>query len=923
MSRDIDWKETDRLMAELRKQLEADGGEAPLPNGAEQPSEGTAEQGSAPVGVATADEEAPAAAEEIPAAEPVAEENPAGVSAPVENAPPVAEPPMTPVKLTFFVDDDEQEESTPDPVPEAPAAEEAAPAPAAEPPRAKRVRKPMAHAPRATFETRPDMLDDALPVAPISPTQTKKSRVAPMRTPAALSAEDEVEALMSDLFGMGARPIDEWHSSDPVFRRDAAPAVEEAPVGESVDLPETVTRDDDGQIALALPEIDRHDPVVADGEGDADGTHAAFLNAFTAGRGARTYKDARTAEREAPPANSEEEDFRFFLDMDYEDELGRSVGFEKIRTYHEAEINGDENEPEASPKRRGKHAKQEYVHSRQGITLRKTYAKKKRGFVLHLVLSLAVMLLLFLYENAGLMAALFGGPLDGRAYPVPYVLFGIQLLLLAAVLSYRRLLEGFGRLVRFAPIDSSLCSVIFIVTFVYHIVLLFLPHQSYPVLYLSPAAASLALLSLADLLDWYRESLAFQVVSSTKQKFALLPRVSVGGRQNSARERLLVSEQGETLTYVRPVGFVRNYFANTEKRAQHQRHLGWQLILTLATCVALALVSLATGSDAESALRTFFVTFLVCMPATSLLVTTLPMFLASVYRLKKKSAIIGEEQVYQCDGQTTLVLPDSEVFAPMRNERFELTEGCDEARVLSLSCALLQLVGSPLADSLDTDPATDTITITEIAERGVSAVCGEENVPMLFGNVDYLKEHGIEVQPRGTAADGIMRRLLCVAIDGRVEVLFLARYRLSGAMSALLDEMEGEGVRVMIRSKDPGVHAELLAQLLPERADSVRVLKPSTREVDIRTERVDATIVSIGSATEAARAYATCRRVGRAGKVGKALQAMTIGFGVALSCLLQFLGSSLSPLLATVYMLSWCALHGTISFFSLREKNND
>ncbi|MBR7181627.1 MAG: hypothetical protein IKD28_02455, partial [Clostridia bacterium] len=470
MSRDIDWKETDRLMAELRKQLESNNAEAPAPNGAEHDTE----QESAPVGVATADEAAPTAAEEISAdAEPVAAETP------TEAPTPVAEPHTPPTKLTFFVDDDEQE-SAPDPVPEAPAAEEATPAPVAAPPRAKRVRKPMAHAPRTTFETRPDMLDDGLPTAPAH--QTKKSRVAPISTPTALSAEDEVEALMSDLFGMGARPIDEWHSPNPVFQRDTTPEAEaEAPADESVELPETVTRDDDGQIALALPEIDHHDPVVEGEEGDADGTHTSFFNAFAAGKSARTHKDVHTAEREVPPVNSEEEDFRFFLDMDYEDELGRSVGFEKIRAYHEAEINGDEREAEAPPKRRGKHGKQEYVHSRQGINLRKTYAKKKRGFVLHLVLSLVVMLLLFLYENAGLMAALFGGPLDGRAYPVSYVLLGIQLLLLAAALSYRRLLEGFGRLIRFAPIDSSLCSVIFIVTFVYHIVLLFLPHQSYPV----------------------------------------------------------------------------------------------------------------------------------------------------------------------------------------------------------------------------------------------------------------------------------------------------------------------------------------------------------------------------------------------------------------------------------------------------------
>ena len=47
---------------------------------------------------------------------------------------------------------------------------------------------------------------------------------------------------------------------------------------------------------------------------------------------------------------------------------------------------------------------------------------------------------------------------------------------------------------------------------------------------------------------------------------ALIPRVSVGGKQGDALLSLGESDTRGTVWYLRPVGFVRNYFANTKKR---------------------------------------------------------------------------------------------------------------------------------------------------------------------------------------------------------------------------------------------------------------------------------------------------------------------------------------------------------------------
>ena len=884
MSRDIDWNETDRLVTELKKKLEQDEGEA-----AAALSEDVSEE---------------AAAQQPPAKE-SAEPKPRTRQRRPRTADPAAD------------QEGEGQEAAPEQVPSS------------------KQKSGEAYSTRTTFS----MKTDEPPEQPFtSQLESDPAELVTERTSAALaranrelkdekSAEETVETLMRDLFGAENK---EWFSKEA-----KSPAKKAKPSPSASPEAEPSTQ----QSLQASPE-ERDTPkasqesvatVFLDKPAEREGQQIELFSSFAVGklrrqRGMRlnpTLKKATEEEKELKRSvESSEDDFRLLLDLDYEDELGKAIGFEKIRDYHEIDVNGQQ---VVKRRRLRSGEKREYETQGQDIALRKAYAKQKGGYIFNLALAVLVLLVLFLYERPQWMANVFHGPVDGSEYPVSYILIGIQLLVLAAAFSYRRLLEGFLRLLRFSPIDSSFCSVMLLVTFCYHVVLIFIPHAGYPVLYLSPAAGSLVLLSLVDLLDWYRESLAFQVVSSRRQKYALVPRVSVGGKLNNARERLLETEEAATIWYVRPIGFVRNYFANTEKRADHQRSLGSQLLLIVSIGIALGLYVLATGGTAEEMWQTVFVTFLLSIPATSLLVTALPMFLASCLRLKKRSAIIGEDPIYGCEGKTVMVLPDSEAFGGMQRERFELIEGCDASRVMVLVKALLEKVQSPLADSIDVEHEPIDITVTDIEEHGVAALAGEEKISLIFGSVEYLQKYGIRVQPRGNDLEDICRRLLCVAIDRQVSVLFLARYRLTEDMTHLLHELDAESVRVMIRTKDPGVHNDMLARLSADQREPVRVMKPAAREVDIRTERVDATVVALGSCAEAARAFVVCRAIRRAGSFGKLLQALSVVTGVVISALLALFGlfSYVSPFAVTVYMLSFCALHGAVSFFKLREREGE
>ncbi len=617
---------------------------------------------------------------------------------------------------------------------------------------------------------------------------------------------------------------------------------------------------------------------------------------------------------------TEDDEFRFLLDMDYEDELGDSVGFERIRAYHEGRING------RSVPRGLKHA--EFEAQIQEQTFRNEYKEQRAGKIFRLVFALCMLLLVLLYERAGLMARTFGGILDGTQYPVAYVLIGVQLLLLETAFFAKPLWEGFLRLVRFSPIDHSFTSVLVIGTFVYHYILLLVPSNGHPpALYLSPAAFSLALLATVEFLDWYREFLVYNIVSSRHQKYALVPRVSVGGERDRARARLERVELGQKEYYVRPVGFVRNYFTNTAQRMDHHRNLGGHMLMILAIGAALGLVCFVGSSDIALTFRTVFATVLLAAPCASLLLTSVPMFFSAAIRQRGKSAIVGERPVAECADPATVVLPDHEIFAAMEHDQLHLENGCDMHAVTALTRALLEKIGSPLAAAFGVDESSridpKRVRLLEIEEAGVSAQLDEEGPTIMFGTVPFVKEKGISV--RRLADDipaHVYKRLYAIAVDGKTAAVFLVRYQLKRHVPALLRELRRVGVPAAVRTMDPCVRAEIMKQILGPYALHISVIKPSLREVDVSTDRVDATVVALDSCCEVARAYAACRLVRRAGILGKWMQAISLLLGATIAAVLAVSGVAPSALLVTTWLVAWCALY-TVICYSLLDRNEE
>ena len=168
-----------------------------------------------------------------------------------------------------------------------------------------------------------------------------------------------------------------------------------------------------------------------------------------------------------------------------------------------------------------------------------------------------------------------------------------------------------------------------------------------------------------------------------------------------------------------------------------------------------------------------------------------------------------------------------------------------------------------------------------------------------------------------------MRRLMCVAINGKPAAVFQVRYTLSADVERLIFDLGKQDLQVLIRSKDPCVRDEIFGMLLPRLAHVIRVQKPSVKEMEIRTDRVDVSIVSLGSCKETARTYIACKRARRVGAWGKILQASLTVVGALYAALFTYLNNAPSAMTVTLWLIGWCLIYAGISYLGLRRSSNE
>jgi len=581
-------------------------------------------------------------------------------------------------------------------------------------------------------------------------------------------------------------------------------------------------------------------------------------------------KNAETAEEELYAMEISEdmtdEEISLMLGLGYEKELVYHLGTERIERVKKRAARTDSQDPEFADAYA--YEGQEYRHTEQTERIRYRYGAERRQLFARLGGTAFFALLLFLYECCGVFRHAFGGIFDPAHYPVIAIMAGWQLLIFAAVFSWKKLLRGIRSAFVLEPDNHAMTAIIVAVVMFNNILMAIVFKGSSLYLYNFPAAMCLVCSVLCDLADLRREELTFEVISSDSRKYAA-EAVTLNAAYTDMPIEPTEVENSNPMTarnamYVRRIGFVKHYFRRTNRKTHHAQILNFVFLPLIAFAVVLGVVTALIGNGTVASLNTFVVTILLCMPLSYTILHTLPLFYEARRLHKQNCAIIGESTVEECNQYSTVIFEDKELFPPMliKTKGLKLYENNLIYGVILKISLLFREIGGPINEVLDLDKeemkrfissgqagniAEGKVELERMTEDGVIATLSDGSY-IVAGSAEFLQSRGIYVRPstkdQQLLESGDMS-ILYLAFDGKLGARFYVDYQPDPEFEAMAGMLNEDEFRVAIRTLDPGIQDGMIAHKC--RSDAlIHTVRATVRELTDRVSneaRVDSGLI--------------------------------------------------------------------------------
>ena len=561
-----------------------------------------------------------------------------------------------------------------------------------------------------------------------------------------------------------------------------------------------------------------------------------------------------------------EDDIIMMLELGYENELGRLVGFEVLKRIKSDRMKTVNKHESKQYRTAFGYRGEEFADLTQRDTIRAAYVRDRKKLILRTVLTaLATLLLLFLATPELLGAQAIA--LNNR-FPFLFPLLSLALLIGAAALSYKQINAGLRSLLHFSPTPYTVAAVLLPIAVIYDLAALFAKSDMFGVDL--PIAAILLLTAICDVLRLSNEMRTFRIVSAEGEKNVLdaaTPRKKKLRRGNKI-VKIINDDLGENLYRVRKaeqcVGFFRRF------NAMQSAVLPFTLFL--ATSFSLSVISAfitAVVTDSLSiTLSAFMVVLLTSAPISALFAYFFPLCRANRLLYKHNCALVGEESVTEYDQNKTLIFDDSDLYSAKTQAEVSVEDGDILRHDLRLAGILFRKLGGALESvgvKLSGGQADPPVSILRIRENGVEAMV-DNSRHMLIGSAEFMQRGGIRVPKEST--DRILRRtanvsLMYVAVDGVLKLGYEIEYQTEKSFEDLISELADANTSVAIRSYDPNLNDTFLHKSRPDGIAPVQVIRPGRFEEDKPVEISDTGAVALGNKKDLAAVLHASAGIGR------------------------------------------------------------
>ena len=290
--------------------------------------------------------------------------------------------------------------------------------------------------------------------------------------------------------------------------------------------------------------------------------------------------------------------------------------------------------------------------------------------------------------------------------------------------------------------------------------------------------------------------------------------------------------------------------------------------------------------------------------------------------LKSSGAMInGFEGAVMVNDANAIVIEAQDLFGKNSCEihGIKTFNGAKADDVILKTAAVIMKTKSPLSYVFD-----DVIIGKQTILPDVDGVVYEDKLgtsawiyrkKILVGTRDLLIHHGVQV-PKEEFEEKYTRKgrkILYLAVTGQIMAMFVVSYSADPKLKKTLRRLEKSGITVLVKSADPFINDESIAELFSLPDGFIRVMNSSNARVfekysDMCVEKSPAYVVHNGSALGFVSAMAAAENLEETRKLLSVLITFGSAMGIGLVTMLAILGgiSQITPVNIVIFQAAWC-----------------
>lgn len=311
----------------------------------------------------------------------------------------------------------------------------------------------------------------------------------------------------------------------------------------------------------------------------------------------------------------------------------------------------------------------------------------------------------------------------------------------------------------------------------------------------------------------------------------------------------------------------------------------------------------------------------VSVPATALLNTNSALYNLSKILEKNGAMINGFEGARAVDDANAIVIEAQDLFGPnsCQIHGIKTFNGAKTDDVILKTASVIMKTKSPLSYPFDEVvigkqtilPEVDGVVYED--RLGTSAWIYRKKI--LVGTRELLIHHGVQVPREEYEARYTRkgRKILYLAVTGKLMAMFVVSYNADPVLKKALRKLEKSGMTVLVKSADPFINEESIAELFSLPDGFVRVMTASNGRAfekysDMCVETSPAYVVHDGSALGFVSAMCGAENLEETRKMLSVLISFGCALGIGVVTLLGIIAgvSELDSINIIIFQTLWC-----------------